>query len=276
VGGAARNARKKRQARTATGQAPAPAPRKAPTPAPETRRGPVDRKKIVIGAVVVVLLVGAVLGGVIYTNSQKNATEGQRIATVSSETSYPARRDGAVVVVGEDGADVTLDVYEDFLCPACGTFEEQYGDDLERHVADGTVQVRYHMLPMLNERSDPVGYSMDAANAGLCAADAGKYPEFHLSLFRAQPEEGARGWDSQQLVRLGRDLGITAPAFESCVEGDEYDGLIRTHFDEVRGTPYLRQDHDGEKLFGTPTIAVGEKVVQPSEEDWLDKLVRDA
>jgi len=129
---------------------------------------------------------------------------------------------------------------------------------------------------MLNDRSDPPGYSMDAANAALCAADAGKFPGYHLSLFRAQPEEGSRGWDTQQLVQLGRELGITSSTFESCVEGDEYDDLIRTHFDEVRETPYLQQEYDGQKGFGTPTIAVGEKVVQPSGENWLDELVRDA
>ena len=280
MGGAARNARKKRQAQTATREAPArqtPARQTGARQAPAARRGPsVDRRTVVIGAVVVVLLIGAVLAGVIYTNSQKNATEGQQIATASSEASYPVRREDAVVVVGEDSADVTLDVYEDFLCPACRAFEEQYGDDIEQHVEDGTVQVRYHMLPMLNERSDPPGYSMDAANAALCAAEAGKFPGFHLSLFRAQPEEGARGWDNQQLIRLARDLGSTSPTFKSCVEGDEYDSLIRTHFDRVTETPYLQQEYEGEKSFGTPTIAVGEEVVQPSGEDWLDKLVRAA
>jgi protein-disulfide isomerase len=260
VGGAERNARKKRQ--TATRQAP---------PAP--RRRPVDRKKVVIGVVVVVVLLGAVLGGVIYTNNQKNATEGQAIATSSSDASYTVRRDGAVVVVGEDSARVTLDVYEDFLCPACRSFEDSYGKSIEERVEDGTVRVRYHMLPMLNDRSDPPGYSLDSANAGLCAADAGKFPEFHLSLFGAQPEEGARGWDKRQLVQLGRNLDITSPTFESCVDNGEYNSLIETNFAEVSKTEYLQQDFEGEKHFGTPTIAVGERLVEPTDPKWLEKLV---
>lgn len=262
MGGAERNARKKRQAQMASRQAPAAA-----------KRGTADRKKIIIGVVVVVLLLGAVLGGVIYTNSQKNATEGQTIATSSTDAAYPVRRDDAVVVAGEDSAKVTLDVYEDFLCPACRAFEDSYGQTIEEHVEDGTVRVRYHMLPMLNERSDPPGYSMDSANAALCAADAGKFPEFHLSLFGAQPEEGSRGWDKQQLIELGKDLGITSPDFESCVDSGEYDGLIQTHFDKVRETPHLQQDFDGQKSFGTPTIAVGERVIDVTDQKWLEKLV---
>jgi protein-disulfide isomerase len=263
VGGAERSARKRRQTQAAA------------SPAPAAKRGTGDRKKVIIGVVVVVLLAGAVVGGVIYTNSQKNATEGQSITTASSsnEASYPVRRDGAVVVVGEDDAKVTLDVYEDFLCPACRAFEDSYGKEIEQRVEDGTVRVRYHMLPMLNERSDPPGYSMDSANAGLCAADAGKFPEFHLSLFGAQPEEGSRGWDRKQLAELGAELGITSSSFKSCVDSGKYNSLIQTNFDKVAKTPYLQQEVDGERSFGTPTIAVGEKVVEPSDPNWLDKLV---
>lgn len=277
MGGAERSARKRRQAQAATGSAPA-----------VTKHKSGDRKKVVIAVVVVVLLAGAVLGGVIYTNSKKNATEGQEIAAkgttelddaatgAGEEATYPVHRDGAVVAVGEDSATVTLDVYEDFLCPVCRAFEESYGEELEKHVKDGALRVRYHMLPMLNERSDPPGYSMDSANAGLCAADADRFPAFHTSLFDAQPEEGARGWDKQQLARLGKDLGITDPSFQSCVDSDEYDGILQANLDEVRSTEYLQQDFDGQRGFGTPTVAKGQQVLDTSDPKWLDKALGDA
>lgn len=272
MGGAERNARKKRQAQTTGGS-------KAVAAA---RRSGGDRKKVIIGVVVVVLLLGAVLGGVIYTTNKKNATEGQDINPTSQQAGAPAadlptRRDGGVVIVGEDSAEVTLDVYEDFLCPACRVFEETYGKDIERHVQDGAVRIRYHMLPMLNDRSDPPGYSMDSANAGLCAADAGKFPVYHLSLFGNQPEEGSRGWDRGQLAKLGADLGITSKTFTSCVESGEHNDLVQANFDEVKATPYLQQEFpNGSKGFGTPTIAVGEKVVDTADPKWLDKLVDSA
>lgn len=275
MGGAERNARKKRQAQM-TGRSPAVA---------AARKNP-DRKKIVVGAAVVVVLAIAVIGGVLIYNNQKNATEGKDIQAAAPGTSeqadaaepdYPVTREGGIVVVGSDDAKVTLDVYEDFLCPACRTFEETYGADIEKHVTDGTVQVRYHMLPMLNERSDPPGYSMDSANAGLCAADAGQFPAYHKSLFGDQPEEGSRGWDDQQLAKLGADLGITDAKFKSCVVDGTHDDLVQKNFDEVKATPYLQQEFpDGSKGFGTPTIAAGEKVVDTAKTDWLDQLVKSA
>jgi protein-disulfide isomerase len=275
VGGAERNARKKRQAQAAAGRAPAVAAHKSG-----------DRKKIVIGVAVVVVLLGAVIGGVVYTNNKKNATEGQDIASTElddaatgaagEDVTYPVRREDAVVVVGKDDAKVTLDVYEDFLCPICRNFEAEYGPDIAEHVKAGTVRLQYHMLPMLNESSDPPGYSMDSANAGLCAADAGKFPEFHVSLYDAQPEEGARGWDNQQLAKLGKELGITSADFKSCVESGKYAGVLQKSLDKARGTEYLQQEINGQRGFGTPTVAVGQKVVDTADPKWLDTVVGDA
>ncbi|MFC4856803.1 DsbA family protein [Actinophytocola glycyrrhizae] len=286
MGGAERNARKKRQQAQGTGQN---TPRRN-TPGQNTAvaaaRKSADRKRIVVGVGVVVVLAIAVVGGLLIYNNQKNATEGKDIQVANPETTqqstasadYPVRRDGGIVVVGSDEAKVTLDVYEDFLCPACRQFEETFGPDIEEHVADGTVQVRYHMLPMLNDRSDPPGYSMDSANAGLCAADAGRFPAFHKTLFSdQQPEEGSRGWDRQQLAKLGIDLGITDDDFTTCVTSGKYEDLVQKNFDEVKAAPYLQQEFpDGAKGFGTPTIASGEKVVDTAKADWLDQLVKSA
>lgn len=275
MGGAERNARKKRQAQLASRGKPAVARNKSP-----------DRKPVIIGVVVVVLLLGAVIGGVVYTSNKKNATEGANIAAKATtelddaatgasgdEVTYPVQRDGAAVLVGQKTAKVTLDLYEDFLCPVCHQFETSYGDDLGQHVKDGSLRLRYHMLPLLNNSSDPPGYSMDSANAGLCAADAGKFPAFHLSLYDAQPEEGSRGWDKQQLAKLGKDLGITDASFKSCVESGKYDSAIQSSFDKIRTAEYLQQDINGQNGFGTPTVAKGHEVIDTSDPKWLDAVL---
>jgi protein-disulfide isomerase len=265
VGGAERSARKRRQSGSAGAKAVAAA-----------RTASSDRNKVIITVVAVVVLAAAVIGGVLYTNSKKNTTEGVAIApkapTQSAE--YPVRRDGALVIVGKDDAKVKLDVYEDFLCPACGAFEARDGAAIEQKVKDGTVQVRYHMLSMLNDRSDPPGYSLDSANAGLCAADGGQFPGYHVSLFNAQPEEGARGYDKGQLIKLGQDLGLTSQDFVDCVTTGRYNALVEAEFEKTRSTPYLQQDFpSGSRGFGTPTIAVGERVIDPADPNWLENLV---
>ncbi|CRK61945.1 putative membrane protein [Alloactinosynnema sp. L-07] len=261
MGGAERSARKRKQttpAKSAVAAARAVGP---------------DRSKIILGVVAVVLIAAAVIGGVIYTNSQKNATQGQAIKVVTVSVDAPVKRDGGVVEVGKDTAKVTLDVYEDFLCPACAVFEGQVASALEGKIADGTLKVRFHLVNLLNNKSDPAGYSTDSANAALLAADEGKFLSFHKSLFEDQPAEGARGWTKDQLIELGKATGVTSSAFVDGVRSGKYDSLVSEEYQKARSDEGLQQDFGGgQKGFGTPTLATGGKAIDTSDPNWLDKL----
>jgi protein-disulfide isomerase len=240
------------------------------------RKAKSDRNKILITIAVVVVVAAAVLTGVLVTNSQKNKTADTAIAakTVSMPADVPVKRDGATVLVGKDTAKVTLDVYEDFLCPICGNFESSYADQMQQHVNDGSLRVRYHLVNLLKDRSDPAGYSTDAANAALCVADDGtKFMNYHASLYGSQPEEGARGYDKTQLTKLGQDVGITSPNFSSCVSGGTYDQAVSDEYQKASTTPYLQQDVGGSKGFGTPTLAVGQTTIDWQDATWLTKLL---
>ncbi len=258
MGGAERSARRKRQQQRTT-----------PSRAVAAARKP-DRTKLWIGVVVVLLIAGAVIGGVIYSNAKKNKTEGQAIKPASVSASYPVTRDGVVVVAGKSDAKVTIDVYEDFLCPFCRAFEDTNHAAIEQKLDAGSVRVRYHMVIILNQRSNPPGYSLDAANAAMCAADSGKFPAFYRSLFNNQPEEGARGFDKSQLATLGSELGAGSD-FKSCVDSSRYSSQIQAANDQVTALPYLQKPGQG---FGTPTIAVGERLIDVTgDPQWLDKLL---
>ena len=237
------------------------------------RSGP-DRTKIIIGVVVVVLLAGAVIGGILYSNAQKNKTAGQAIPAKSVSADYPVRRDGAVVIAGKDNAKVTVDIYEDFLCPFCRQFEDTNAAAISGKLADGSLRVQYHLVTILNSRSNPPGYSLDAANAGLCAADSNQFPAYFTSLFGSQPEEGARGYSNDQLADLGANLGITAPDFKTCVTSGRYNQQIQTAETQATSLPYLQRDIGGGKMsFSTPTIAVGQNLIDTADPKWLDKLL---
>ncbi|GAA2993063.1 DsbA family protein [Actinokineospora diospyrosa] len=270
MGGAERSARKRRQNQTTGTVKTSPAAKSSPVAAARKSGG--NRNPMIVGALVVVIIAAAVIGGVIYTNSKKSATEGAAIAVKSVDLSLPVTREGAVVVVGKSSAKATIDVYEDFLCPACRAFEDSYSGQIESKLNDGTLKVRYHMLNMLNDRSDPAGYSTDSANAALLAADEGKFLAFHKSLFGSQPEEGARGWTKDQLIDLGRSLGLTSQTFADGVRSGTYDKQISDAFQQVRGTDYLQQEYNGQKAFGTPTLAANNKIIDTSDPNWLTAL----
>ena len=235
-----------------------------------------DQKKSIAVVIGVALLAAAVIGGVLWTNASKNATAGQTIpvATTSQATAAGVveSRQGVVVVAGKPGAKATIDIYADFLCPICGEFQKQYGTQIEQQINAGTLQVRYHMVPLLNTRSAPEGYSLASANAALAAADAGKFTAFHDSLFANQPQEGKRGYSKAQLIKLGQDLGITNPAFAQTINAGTYDQQINAAFDQTLKDPNLQQNVGQGASFGTPTVAVGGKAIQLTQ-GWLDQVI---
>ena len=253
MGGAERNARKKKQQQRAT---------KAVVAAQGASN---DRSKVVIGVVVVVVLAVAVIGGVMWSSSDSGSDDSLANPPAVTGVSAPIVREGGAVLVGKDDAKVTIDLYEDFLCPACGSFKEAYGDQIKQEIEAGKLKVRYHALPYLNRLSDPEGYSRDSANAALCAADAGKFWEYHETLFLRQPEEGGPGHTKEELVQLGRHFGITGDEFKQCVESGAHEGEAQGELDAVRATG---------KFEGTPTVMRDGQIVEWDDRDWLTNLLK--
>lgn len=241
----------------------------------QARNAASDRRRIIIGVIAVVVVAAGVIGAVLWTISDRNKTEGQAInpdGGTSLAADVAQKRDGVVVTVGKPGAKATLDVYADFLCPICGDFEKAYKAGIEQAMNNGQLQVKYHMVPLLNDRSNPAGYSLDAANAALAAADAGKFVQFHDALFKSQPEEGKRGFDKQQLIELGKNLGITDPKFAADVNAGTYDSQVNSAFQQIENDPALAQEFPGgQKGFGTPTVVSKGQVVNWQDPSWLQQ-----
>ncbi|WP_083960100.1 DsbA family protein [Streptoalloteichus hindustanus] len=261
VGGAERTARKRKQT-TQAARAVAAA------------RGGNDRRNVIIGVVIVVVMAVAVIGGVLYTRNSSTSGGAGDIPVTAAHAQYPTKvEDDGTVLAGNESAKVTVDVYEDFLCPACGSFEKLYGEQLEKAVADGKVKARYHILNLLDRYSNPAGYSLEAANAAIAAAGTGKFPDFHASLFRTQPKEGGKGYTQDQLVKLGQAVGISGGDFESAVRGGKYNEQIKKQLEAAGNNPALQRESAQGKSFGTPTIAVNGTMVDLQDAEWLKKAI---
>jgi protein-disulfide isomerase len=232
--------------------------------------------------VVVAVLAVAVIGGALWVNAHKTGESAAPIPAVTSPSDTVAvtlDRDAGTVLVGAASAPVTLDVYEDFLCPACRQFEQTNGEQIHEELAAGTIRVRYHLLNLLDDRSDPPGYSLLAANAALAVADVApaKFLDFYASLYAAQPEEGARGYDAEQLTALGRRLGVTDERFADQVTSGTFAAAIRRSLSTALGDPALRAPMPGGgSSFGTPTVAVDGTRADLGDPNWLSTLTSSA
>ncbi|MBV8772851.1 MAG: thioredoxin domain-containing protein [Deltaproteobacteria bacterium] len=131
---------------------------------------------------------------------------------------------------GATSAPVTVIEFSDFQCPFCRAAEssikqvrQKYGD-----------QVRLVYMDF------PLGFhphAMDAARAGRCAAEQGKFWQFHDALFLDQKK-----LDPEGLKQTARRVGLDADKFNTCFSSDRHSAGIRQDMAEgtalgVTGTP---------------------------------------
>lgn len=181
---------------------------------------------------------------------------------------YTAAVQGATVVAGKPAPN-KVEVYEDFLCPICGRFEGQFGDELSKAINSGKVQVVYHPVAILNRGTTPNGYSQRAASAALCAAQGGFFPAYHKKLFAEQPAEMSAGLTDQELIAKGQEVGAPA-TFAKCVTDAKFNKVVGSETKRAVQDPSIREK--GDDGFGTPTVIVNGKYTDLSDGDWLSKI----
>lgn len=209
-----------------------------------------------------VVLVVALVAGLIIAWQTSDSSSDSGAAPVAA--TYQATRNGAVVTAGSPTAPATVDVYEDFLCPACQQFEKYYADELTTALNEGKVKVNYHLIAILEQRSTPPGYSSLAGGAGLCAADAGVFPAFHARLYTEQPSEGGPGKTAQELTALAQQLGAQGDV-AGCVNNPANGQAI---LDATNAAAADQAVAPGGRL-STPTVLLNGAQVDINDENWL-------
>jgi protein-disulfide isomerase len=163
-----------------------------------------DRKRdlaIRIGLTAVVIIFAVALVGYIVLSNEKKPVSGET-KSVRVESSDVIKKEGS------SDPKVVLSLYEDFLCPHCGVFEQQFGPTVRKLISTGAVAADYYMVAILDRQGN--GYSSRAANAAYCVADESTdaFQRFHDALFLQQPGEGAAVYpDNARLIEVARQAG---------------------------------------------------------------------
>jgi len=123
---------------------------------------------------------------------------------------------------GGKDAPVTIVEFSDFQCPFCRaaeasvkTIKEKYGDKIRLVYLDFPLGMHAHAL--------------DAARAGRCAGEQGKFWEFHDAMFANQSKLAPADLKAQ-----AKQLGLDTKAFDTCFDANKYD--VPIHKDMSQGT----------------------------------------
>lgn len=196
--------------------------------ATEKRR---ERMVRIIGAVVVVAVVLAIVGIAVFAKNSGNSSADSSTAAPNPSAALPTGvyasgteyEYGLPTAAVKDGVP-TLQLWEDFQCPACGQLEKANGTGIEKLAADGKINLVYRPTTFLdnNLKNDA---SKRATSAWGCAVDAGKALEFHNYLFANQPANEGDGWTDEQLLQFGSNIGLTGDSlktYQDCYNTRKY------------------------------------------------------
>jgi protein-disulfide isomerase len=138
------------------------------------------------------------------------------------------------VLVGDANAGNGMVLFEDPQCPYCRQFEELNGPLITAAVDAGELAVEYRMRCFLGAES------VRADNALALAAEAGRFDELRRALFAEQPQEGTGGFTTEDLLRLGAQVGLAGSDFVSGVQKARYEQWVLW-----RETAFQAQDPQG-------------------------------
>lgn len=154
-------------------------------------------------------------------------------------------------VLGSKGAQVSLEEFSDFQCPACKTAEGLV-QDIVKTFGD-RIQLTYRHYPLISVHQ----YAFVAAQASECANDQGKFWEFHDVMFDKQP-----ALKKEDLKNYATQLGLKVDDFTACLDSR---AKVKTVRDDM-------SEGDKRGVNATPTFFLnGDKVA-----DWtkLKELIQ--
>ncbi|WP_433231585.1 DsbA family protein [Actinomadura formosensis] len=205
---------------------------------------------IVLGSVVAVAVI--VVATVLIVDQQRK--NGRAEAHKGPLAPLSRQADGSILMAKAGVTKPELEIFEDFQCPVCKQFEDATSKTVQELALQGKVKVVYRPFHLFGGQPDPVrSNSLRSAEAALCVP-ADKWISYHDALFKFQPAEGQKGFSPDDLVKWGKDVGVTDPNFEKCVR----DGQKKSTVDAM--TKYAFQDRG---VQGTPTVFLdGKKLDQ--------------
>jgi len=160
--------------------------------------------RIAVIGVVVVAVIGAVTWAVAAATAPK---------TNSDTTDY-------AITIGQDSAPVTVDVYQDFMCSACGLFERNNSTDLQSLLDSGQMKLRIRPVAFFDSYSLGTKYSTRAANdfVTVAKAEPDKAFAFNKLLYANQPSENTTGLTDDQIAQLASQAGVSAATIATFTE----------------------------------------------------------
>lgn len=175
-------------------------------------------KGVIIGVVAGIVMLALVAVVVVVAFSVGGNDDTEQADSEAPDVEAPDVESVDAGLVHGDGP-VQVDIYLDYSCDHCATFEETHADRLAGEVGAGAITITYHPLALLDSYSAD-NYSTRAAAASACAAAEGRFIEYSHELLANYPDMTATH-SNADLADFGSKL-LFSDEFTDCVTGGTY------------------------------------------------------
>ena len=209
-----------------------------------------------------------VLGAVVFF-SQRN-TEASAIEFGSTVDPAVEVNDAGAIILGEDAAP-TVQIWEDYMCPACGQFEATQGEAIADAVQNGELQVEYHLLNFMDGNSASGEYSTRSIAATQCVAaneDLDTFFSIKSALFANQPGEGRPDVSADEMAEIAASAGGT-DSVDCIANVERTDGMDKAEQTADNSMTSIREVRDG---VSTPTVAYEGEELDFQDPNWLAEV----
>ena len=209
-----------------------------------------------------------------YIKKQQQAQEAARAEEErqANEKAKQVRRVSAARdhIYGNPNAPVSLIEYSDFECPFCKRFHATANEIVDAYGGKVNWVYRHFPLSMHNPGAQK------EAEASECVAQLGGNDAFwkFANAIYARTKSNGNGFPLDQLVPLGKEMGLDERQFKECIDGMKYASRVQEDLDEgaqigITGTPanFLLRNDTGEVI-----LKVGAQPAEAIKPD-IDKLL---
>lgn len=176
-----------------------------------------------------------------------------KVDSTVTAPSIASKADGYGLVFNAS-AKPQIDVWEDFQCPACKNFEGANGATVHTLATSGKARVVFHTLSFLGAES------VILANAGACAADEGKFLQFHDYLYQNQKPENSAYWGLNRVTAAGVAAGLPKKSFTECVKSGKFAKWVEN----------IAADGAKANINQTPTVLINGKEIDRNSGAYID------
>jgi protein-disulfide isomerase len=185
----------------------------------------VNRKALVIGVALACIMIGGAAAAVL-TNSPSRPNNADRNRPIIHQIVAPIS--DTVPVLGANGKlpNVTLVEFGDYQCQFCARFHNETKDLIFKNFVD-TGRLRFMFKDFVINDLPSDRASTLAAEASYCAADQGRYWEYHDELYNNSRGENT-GWVTvNSLKQFAASIGIpNLTKFSECLDSHTHSNLV--------------------------------------------------